>query len=369
MAVDCGRRRCAGAWRSSRRGPAWPRAAATTPSASPSDTLAELGEGEGRTYARAHQVLAECAIDSDAREDLQRAAESYRVAASGLGVLRRVRPGPGLPARRWPSACSRRSAGSTRRWPRSASCSARPTSPTPSARGRAWSRGSCCCNANRLDSAESRFARVADLGYLHDNPRLIAARGVGHGARRVPPERPADGRCAGSPRAENTALGEADDMLGVPFLCDVAEMLGALGELDLADRVPRPGHSSASPCSPARCSSTTFMLDARKGVARRRRPRRSAHTLPTAWWRVKLVAAYAIARRRGPGRARRRLADDADRELVALGFSDFDVARRRARTTWSCRPRCARAPAGPRQPAERVPSAVAASSADAAGSS
>ena len=45
------------------------------------DTLYELGEGEGQTFARAHQVLGECAMDSDAREDLQRAAESFRVAA------------------------------------------------------------------------------------------------------------------------------------------------------------------------------------------------------------------------------------------------------------------------------------------------
>ena len=45
------------------------------------DTLHELGEGEGQTFARAHQVLGECAMDSDAREDLQRAAESFRVAA------------------------------------------------------------------------------------------------------------------------------------------------------------------------------------------------------------------------------------------------------------------------------------------------
>ena len=45
-------------------------------------TLSELGEGEGRTFARAHQALAECAIDSAARDDLQRAAESLLVAAS-----------------------------------------------------------------------------------------------------------------------------------------------------------------------------------------------------------------------------------------------------------------------------------------------
>ncbi len=40
-------------------------------------------------------------------------------------------------------------------------------------------------NANRLDSAELRFGRVADIGYLHDNPRLIATAAWGMARRRV----------------------------------------------------------------------------------------------------------------------------------------------------------------------------------------
>ena len=96
--------------------------------------LVDLGDGEEQTFARAHEVLAESAATSDARADLQRAAECYRIAVVGVGGLRRVRPRPGLPARPRGSACSSRSAATTRRSPSSASCSARPTCPTPSAR-------------------------------------------------------------------------------------------------------------------------------------------------------------------------------------------------------------------------------------------
>ena len=98
-------------------------------------TLAELGDGESRTYARAHEVLAECAATSDAREDLQRAAESYRVAAAAwesCGEFARAR---GCRRDLAMGVLRSRSAASTRRWRRSASCSARRTCPTPSARG------------------------------------------------------------------------------------------------------------------------------------------------------------------------------------------------------------------------------------------
>ena len=107
------------------------------------ETLAELGDGETRTYARANELLAECAATFDAREDLQNAAESYR-SRRRRGSRAASSPGPAPAGGTWPSACSPRSAASTRRWPRSASSSAPPTSPTPSARGRCWSRGSCC---------------------------------------------------------------------------------------------------------------------------------------------------------------------------------------------------------------------------------
>ena len=124
-------------------------------------------------------------------------------------------------------------------------------------------------NANRLDSADARFVRVTDLGYVHDNPRLIAAAAWGRAlvaSRRG--DLPATLRWIGS--AENTALGEADDMLGVPFLCDMATVLGGLGELDLATTYLA-GPRSANPVFPGQVASTAFVLDARKGLARRPR--------------------------------------------------------------------------------------------------
>ena len=137
------RRRCAGASPSSRRGPAWPRVATRRPCASPSETLAELGDGESRTYARANEVLAECAAMSDAREDLQRAAESYQVAAAaweGCGEFARARAcrrylalGVLAPLGRYDEALAQ-----------VGQLLGAPTCPTPSARGRSWSRGSCC---------------------------------------------------------------------------------------------------------------------------------------------------------------------------------------------------------------------------------
>ena len=56
--------------------------------------LIDLGDGEEQTFARAHEVLAESAATSDARADLQRAAESYHIAVSaweGCGEFARAR--------------------------------------------------------------------------------------------------------------------------------------------------------------------------------------------------------------------------------------------------------------------------------------
>jgi len=67
--------------------------------------------------------------------------------------------------------------------------------------------------------------------------------------------------------------------------------------------------------------STAFVLGARKGILGDL-DEGLASTLPAAWWRVKLVAALATARGGDLERAAQ-LADEAHRELVALGFSDF----------------------------------------------
>ena len=98
-----------------------------------------------------------------------------------------------------------------------------------------FNEGLVLMSANRLEAAESRFSRVSDLGYVEDNPRMIAAAAWGHGmvaARRED----VGGALKWFGTAENTALGTDDDLLGVPFHCEAATALGALGELEMAER-------------------------------------------------------------------------------------------------------------------------------------
>ena len=89
-------------------------------------------------------------------------------------------------------------------------------------------------NANRIPLAESRLERVAELGHVQANPRLAAAAAWGRALVAMRRD-DLEATLRWVTTAENTALGEADDLLGLPFLCDVATGLGALGELDLAD--------------------------------------------------------------------------------------------------------------------------------------
>jgi DNA-binding SARP family transcriptional activator len=172
-------------------------------------------------------------------------------------------------------------------------------------------------NANRLESADARFVRVADVGYVHDNPRLIAAAAWGRAlvaARRGD----VDNTLRWVATAENTAMTDADDVLGVLFLCDVATALGALGEIDLASRYLDRA-LERHPVFPNQVGLTKFVLDARLGELGDVEAQLRA-TPPSEWWRVELVAAHAMARR-GDIETARRLLADSERELVALGFS------------------------------------------------
>ncbi|MET0580172.1 MAG: bacterial transcriptional activator domain-containing protein [Ilumatobacteraceae bacterium] len=281
-------------------------------------TLSELGDGETRTYARAHELLAQCASTFDAREDLQNGAESYRVAATAwesCGEFARARAcrrdlalGVLAPLGRFDEGL--------------AQLSQLLSTPDLSDAERSWTvlvEGFVLFNANRLDSADARFARVTDLGYILDNPRLIAAAAWGRAltaCRRG--DRAATLRWIAT--AENTALGETDDVLGVPFLCDTVMMLGMLGELDLATAYL--GRAAArNAVFPGQIRSTAFVLDARKGVLGDI-DQCLAQTVPLGWWQVKLVAALAAAHN-GDVEQARMLLHDATHELVTLGFSDF----------------------------------------------
>ena len=279
--------------------------------------LVDLGDGEGHTYARAYEVLAECATTSDARPDLQRAAECYRIAVAaweGCGELARARAcrrdlalGVLVPLGRYDEALAQlgQLLGTT-------DLSDAERSMTM------LYEGFVLLNANRLESAESRFVRATDIGFVQDNPRLVAAAAWG---RAMVSSRRGDlpGTLRWIASAENTALTDDDDVHGVPFLCDVATVLGALGELDLADRYLARAFERRS-VYPDQVTSTAFVLQARKGIlsdldaALRCTP-------PADWWRVKLVAAYAAARLGDLDRARE-LSGESQRELLALGFSD-----------------------------------------------
>jgi DNA-binding SARP family transcriptional activator len=282
------------------------------------ETLHDLGEGEGPTYARAHQVLAECAVDSDAREDLQRAGEHFRIAASAWEACseyaraRTCRTALALsvliPLGRFDEALAQ--TGQLLGAPDLSDAERSFTLVTE---------GFVLYNANRLDAAELRFERIADLGYLHDNPRLIALAAWGMA---LVASRRSDlsATLKWIATAENTALGKTDDILGVPFLIDVVEMLGGLGDLDAATAyfAQIAGRNAVFA---GNVVATEFNLDARRGVlgdmdaALQRTP-------PKEWWRVKLLAAHAMA-------AQGRLDDatatlrDAERELASLGFADF----------------------------------------------
>jgi DNA-binding SARP family transcriptional activator len=278
--------------------------------------LVDLGAGEEHTYARAYEVLAECATTSDTRADLQRAAECYRVAAAaweGCGEYARAR------------ACRRDLAMGVlvqlgRHDEALAQLGQLLATPDLSDAERSWTvliEGFVLLNANRLESADARFVRVTDVGYVHDNPRLIAAAAWGRAlvaARRGD----IDNTLRWVATAENTALTDADDVLGVPFLCDVATALGALGQIDLASRYLDRAIARRS-VFPDQVASTKFVLEARLGRLGDLEAQLQC-TPPAEWWRLRLVAAHATARQ-GDLDTARRLLTECERELIALGFS------------------------------------------------
>lgn len=286
----------------------------------------ELGPGEDRTYARAHAVLADAASSSCDRAALQRAAEWYRVAAAawdGCGEHAKARlcrcdlaAAVLEPLGRFDEALTQ--IGSIL------------ASGDLSDAERTWMllcEGLILVSANRLDSAEARFERVAELGYVQDNPRIIASSAWGRAlvaARRED----VSGAVRWFGTAENTALGTDDDELGVTFHCDAATALGALGELELAEKhlalATQRGNSH-----PDKLALTKFVLEARRGV-RGDVAAQLTRTPPVESWRVLLVSALAAARHGAVAEAQHLLIR-SERELITLGFSDFrTLGERRA---------------------------------------
>lgn len=281
--------------------------------------LREIGPGEERTYARAYDLLGQSAAMSDSRADLQRAAEHYQVAAAAWdscgeqGRARVTRSNMAMstlvPLGRFDEAL--------------AVLSQLLTASDMTDAERSWimaMEGFALCNANRLEAAAARFDRISELGTVQHNPRLVATAAWGHGmvaAHRY--ERAAALRRFTA--AENTALGDDDDLLGVPFLCDAATALGGLGELELAQQYLQRA-IDRRPVFTDQVASTRYILEARRGVVGNL-DEALRSTQPASWWLIHLVtaAAYAMA---GDVEATTLHAAEAERELLALGIGDAE---------------------------------------------
>lgn len=283
-----------------------------------SDALTNLGPGEDLTLAAAHHVLASIASSSDSRDDLQRATNEYRIAIAaweGVGERARARrarinlaAGALVPLGRFEEALAQ--LGHVL------------ATPDVSDSERLWAvyyEGIALYHANRLDSAESRFRRVGDIGRLQDDSQLVASAAWANAlvaARRDD----VNTTLRQVAVAENTALGETDDVLGVPFLCDVSVAIGGLGELDIARRY-LDAATERSGVFPDQIAFARFAFDARSG-----RPvnveSQLRRTPPMDYWRVELLGAVSAAHRGDRSGADRHLVA-AERELVALGLNDF----------------------------------------------
>ena len=282
------------------------------------EALRDLGAGEERTYARAQSVLAEAAGMSDRRDDLQRAAEYYSVAIRAwevCGEYAKARvcrcdlaTSALVPLGRYDEALAEMNV-------------VLGASDVTEAE-HAWmllTHGFVLVNANRIPLAESRFERVAELGHVQANPRLAAAAAWGRALVAMRRD-DLEATLRWVATAENTALGEADDLLGLPFLCDVATGLGALGELDLAD-VYLARARERTTVYPDQLRLAAFVLEARRGVVGDLAAQ-LAVTPPAECWRVNLVCALAAANA-GDLATARRLRDEAERDIRTFGFADL----------------------------------------------
>ncbi len=288
--------------------------------------LRDIGPGEEHTFARAHEVLALATAASETRDDLQFAAESFRVAAAAWDAC-----GESALARNCRCDLAMAVLIPLGRFDEALAVLAQVLAVAGlNDAERSWLmtyEGFALLEANRLGAATGRFERAADLGYLQDNSTIVATAAWG---RAMIAAREDDLATAlrWIATAENTALGDTDDLLGVSFLCDVTTVLGAFGELGLAERYllraeDRPKLYDHD------VRRARFVFDARGGVLRDV-DEQLAVTRPAEWWRVLLVAALARARA-GQLDDARELHESAQRELLGLGFGGFDsLGERRA---------------------------------------
>ena len=98
-------------------------------------------------------------------------------------------------------------------------------------------------------------------------------------------------------------------------------MLGALGDIEGAQRYLAQAFERDSVFS-GQVLVTKLVLEARQGILGDV-DEALKKTAPMGWWRVKLVAAYAMAVN-GNHQAAMAMRDEARRELLSLGFVDFE---------------------------------------------
>ena len=273
----------------------------------------------------------------------------------GVGVVRGVRPRPGLPARPGhrrpgPARPLRRGAG--------------PGQPAAQRAGPVRRRALVDDAGRGVRPAQRqppRQRRVA-LRPRHRprlRPRQPAAdrrRGVGSGARRVPR---ADRRrhAALDRHAPRTPPSARPTTCSASRSCATWRRSSARSASSTWPTTYLDRAAERNPVFPGQVA-----LDgvrARRPPGRARRPRRgpAPTPLPAAWWRVKLVAALAAARGGDLARARR-LADEATPRARSRWGSATSPPSARAGPTWSCRPRCSRPPSRSRSAAATVASAV-----------
>lgn len=288
--------------------------------------LRDIGPGEEHTFARAHEVLALATAASETRDDLQLAAESFRVAAAAWDAC-----GESALARNCRCDLAMAVLIPLGRFDEALAVLAQVLAVAGlNDAERSWLmtyEGFALLEANRLGAATGRFERAADLGYLQDNSTIVATAAWG----RAMVAAREDDRAAALrwiATAENTALGDTDDLLGVSFLCDATTVLGAFGELVLAERYLL--RAEARPkLYDHDVRRARFVFDARGGAVGDVESQ-LAVTRPAEWWRVLLVAALAEARAGRLDEARE-LHESAQRELLGLGFGGFEtLGERRA---------------------------------------
>jgi DNA-binding SARP family transcriptional activator len=279
--------------------------------------VGELGDGEHATYARIHECLAECGASSDARLDLVRAEAHYRTAIAAWEAC-----GEGGRAR----ACRRNLALAVlvplertdeARVVLSMVAASPDLSPVERCRTR-LAEGFALLNAGQLGEADDVLGEASVLAGRHETPRMLASAAWG---RAIVASRRRDlaATLQWVAAAENTALTDDDDVLGVPFLCDMATAFGALGRLDLAATyAARASRRSTLFADLVRF--TEFVVAARRGeiTSAADVAAQIDRTAPTERWRVELVGAHSLARH-GELDDARRLLDTAIDGARALG--------------------------------------------------